>query len=375
MHAIARLTLLLSLPLVCAACGAAAISEDVAAPRSPSDLFVVRPDGPNGPLVGFEMPSARETFRLPTGITSADGRSYFSAHSLDGHTHVSAFDPRTGKPRQGMLLDGDWTLAAVGPNGRGLALWRQTRDGSRTDVEVVDARTGAHGPPLVLDGDFEVETISGDGRSLFLVEHLPDGQYRIRLYDLPRARLVAGALRSKGSAEVMAGYAWNGAATPDGTWLLTLYLSTARNVAFVHALNVVERFPFCIDLPSGDGDFATLKAYSLTVVPGGETLYAANPKLGVVATIDLAQLRVVSTVEFAPEPGAGERTQSALSRDGSALYFSNGESVWAYDTTAATVELVHRGDEPVGGIGVSRGGETLYVAPRGSAPQAVALNG
>ena len=57
----------------------------------------------------------------------------------------------------------------------------------------------------------------------------------------------------------MAGYDWDGVASADGRWLLTLYLSTQRNVAFVHALDLKNQFAICIDLPSGSGDYNVLK--------------------------------------------------------------------------------------------------------------------
>src|SRR5438105_8675829 len=86
----------------------------------------------------------------------------------------------------------------------------------------------------------------------------------------------------------MTGYAWGAVGTPRGDWLLTLYLDTLRHSAFVHALNLVDEFAFCIDLPSEGGDFKTLKQYALTLSPSGSLLYASNAALGLVSQIGLS---------------------------------------------------------------------------------------
>jgi hypothetical protein len=360
-----HLAVLLALPVLLAACGGAEVASD-AVPSQTQQLFLVRPVGSAGPLVGYSMPSARERFSLPAGLASADGNGFFSASQRGGRTRVEVFDPSDGSLRRSFGVSGSWKLAGVAPTGRWLAL--AARRGDETRVRVVDARTGVARPPLVLAGDFEVETISADGASLFLVEHLADGAYRIRLYDLARARLVDGILKAKGSDEVMAGFAWNGVASPNGNWLLTLYLSTARDVAFVHALNLAARTPFCIDLPSATSDFEELKAYALALAPDGKTLYAVNPALGVVATVSLPSLRVVDVAGFDAFAGAGPQTQTALSPDGRNLYFSNGKVVWAYDTAGRAVERVYASETPLEGLGVDRGGKALYLAPAARAP-------
>ena len=95
----------------------------------------------------------------------------------------------------------------------------------------------------------------------------------------------------------MAGLAWSGIGSPDGRWLLTLYLNTGRNVAFVHALDLVRSSPLCIFLPSGSS-FGALKRYGLTLSPDGRRLYATNAAIGAVAEIDLATRKVVRTARF-----------------------------------------------------------------------------
>jgi WD40 repeat protein len=217
---------------------------------------------------------------------------------------------------------------------------------------------------LRLKGDFDVDTISADGASLFLIEHLGATRYVIRLYDLRRAVLVDGALTSKGSDKIMAGYAWGGVASPDGSWLLTLYVSTRRNVAFIHALNLTNSSPVCIDLPSGSGEFAELRNYALTLSPDGQHVYAANPALGVVADVDLAQLAVARTYSL-PSRHAGGRASAAVSGDGRMLYVASGRRLWALDSAFGVVRGPYRAASEVVGIGVSRDDRLLYAAKSG----------
>jgi len=352
----------------------------------PSELIFVRPEGAKSSLVAYDMADGRQRFSLPAGMLSADGKHFYAADADRSQTGLRSFDPDTGGELNRFTLDGAWALSGVSPTGRWLALTRIASESEKqawieanqwkTDVQIVDAQSGQTAHFLSLDGNFEVETISG--KSLFLIQHLPavnPDHYLIRLYDLSTEQLIADPLRSKGVDEVMAGLAWDGVASPDGLWLLTLYLSTKRNVAFVHTLDLLDKFPLCIDLPSGGGDFDQLKYYSLTLSPDGLKAYATNAALGAVAEVDLTQRQVTRIVFFDPgrsAPDAGYNPQaptarSAISRDGQRLYFTSGRGVWAYDTQAGTVSGPYAVNTPVLGLGVSGDGKRLYVASAGQA--------
>jgi hypothetical protein len=353
-----------------AACGGGDGGGPGATGVGPQQLFLVRPLGPAGPLLGYDMPSARERFRLPPGLASPDGHSFFGAHRHPGRTHVVAYDSRSGVPRRSFDVRGGWKLRAVSPTGAFLVLMRRAR--GVTSVRVVDAGSGRLASRVALPGRFDVEAVSADGSSMFLVEHLPAGAYRIRLYDLAGGALAGRTLSAKGAEEIMAGYAWGGVATPDGRWLLTLYLSSRRDVAFVHTLNLEKKFALCLDLPSGSGDAATLKAYGVALSPDGSKLYAANPALGVLAELDLADGPVVRTVaQFAPA-AASRRTQVVVSEDGRSVYFSNGRAVWRHRSGAAAVERLRVDASAITGLGASRDGTRVFVAPAGERPVAVA---
>ncbi|HKZ69465.1 MAG TPA: hypothetical protein VJ020_05260, partial [Anaerolineales bacterium] len=337
-----------------------------------------------GEAIAYDMLSGTQAFALPPGMLSADGVHYFATATEDDETTLSVFVPNTGRLASRFALAGQWALGGISPSGRWLALarivsdtekemWTQANEW-RTDLQIVDSLTGAALHTLALDGNFEVETLSADGKSLFLVEHLPavnPDHYVIRLYDLSNETLVADPLRSKGADEVMAGYAWEGLASPDGKWLLTLYLSTQRNVAFVHTLNLIDKFPVCIDLPSDGGEFDELKYYTLSLAPDGQTAYAANAVMGVVAEINLNDLTLKQAVPFAvntPATGFDPKIQTArglLSPEGGIFYFTSGQNVWAYDTQANTVRGPFDFEGQIAGLGLSGDGKRLFVASAG----------
>src|SRR5205823_12426922 len=137
-----------------------------------------------------------------------------------------------------------------------------------------------------LQGWYDVDALSTDGRRLFLLQYLRTGAYLIRLFDLDRRVLTARRLTEKG--EPMDGTAWDAVAAPDGHRLLTLYLRGDGRPE-VHTLDLLRGTAVCIDLPTGDP--LLVQQYTLALSPDRDTLYAANPALGVVATVDLRKQR------------------------------------------------------------------------------------
>ena len=353
--------------------------------RWPDETFFVRA---SSGLVAYNMANGQQRFTMPSGLMSADGKAYFAAqphpYANQPQTVVTAFAPNSGIARDKFTIAGRWDLSGVSYTGRWLALTRAPSDAEKaawtkakqwhTDIQVVDTTNGKVAHTLKLDGNFEVETIAPDSYSLFLVEHLPavnPDHYLIRLYDLYTEKLQPGALRDKlATDEVMAGLAWDGVASPDGHWLLTLYLSTQRNTAFVHTLDLYNKYPVCIDLPSGSGDFSVLKQYTLALSPSGTKLYAANATLGVVAQIDMNSRQVSRTDRFAASSyatprAANPQTQLArnvMAKDGSRLYFTSGWDVWAYDPISGKVDGPFLSNAPIAGLALSGDGKRLTIA-------------
>jgi hypothetical protein len=376
--------LLCALMLLAVGSAASAKPEHELAPT-----FLVRPDGPNGPLAGYDATTGEERFTWPAGLLAADGSRYYTSSATGDETSIEVYDPRIPSTIEGFVLDGAWELRGVSATGTWLALRRIPTDAElagwkagepwQTEIAVMDTTTSRIAHELRLDGNFDVDAVSAGGHSLFLVQHQPavDAEhYLIRLYDLASDTLQEGALRDKTNTdEVMTGYAWEGVGSADGQWLLTLYLNTKRNNAFVHTLDLVNQYPVCITLPSGNGDMAKLKAYSLVMDPNGWSAYAVNPVLGRLAVIDLTARQIAHVVSFQPVNAAtdGDRpaTRVLLSPDGKLLYFTAGQIVWAYDT--ASGEIVHSYAAPaaVDGLGLSPDGRRVLVVGRDSVVTAI----
>ena len=305
-------------------------------------------------------------FALPPGMASADGRTYFSAFATPTRsmTRVRRWDVATAQRKGEWLVPGRWQLQGISPTGRWAALARRSR--TQTSILVFDGRLGKRAHVLRLRGNFEVETLSRDGKRLFLIEHFAGRQYNVREYDLSRERLLADPLSAEG-VKIMAGYAWSGVASPDGRWLLTLYLSTPGKLAFVHSLDLERSRPACIALPSVRGAFEKLKRYSLTLAPGGKRLYVANPALGVVAELDLegsVVKRVSRFAKTAPVAGAHAATPSTISRNGRTMYFSAGRDLWAYDTAYGVVRGPYATGGKIVGVGYGSGDKSVLAVRR-----------
>jgi hypothetical protein len=326
-----------------------------------SKLLYVQAEGPGGPMIAYDTRTRRPAFEFAPGIASADGRVYFSAFPDRGRTRLLRWDVATGAGSGSKRLRGKWEVEAVSASGGSIALVHRQSD--RTTVQVFDFPHGQTTHVLRLRGNFEVEAISPDGMHLFLIQHLAQRRYLVRQYDLRYERLVARPLRAPG-VRLMAGYAWSGVASRDGRWLLTLYLSTARQTAFVHSLDLERRRPACVNLPSGKGVFGELKHYSMTLAPKRRTLYAANPMLGVVAEVDLDRSRVVRVSRFqravkAPDAQRAA-TLSTISRNSRTLYFSAGRDLWAYDAAYGLVRGPYPTSGRVVGIGYGAGDRRIY---------------
>jgi hypothetical protein len=326
-----------------------------------SKLLFVQADGPGSELVAFNTATRQAVFALPPGMASADGRVYYSAAGTGKRTFLARYTVATAQQRGDWALPGHWELQGVSPTGRWAALAR--RGAGATHLLVFDGQRGSRAHVMTLRGNFEVETISRGGKRLFLIEHLRGREYNVRQYDLSRERLFANPLRAAG-VRIMAGYAWSGVASPDGRWLMTLYLSTPDKLAFVHSLDLERSRPACIGLPSGSGRaFEALKRYSLTLAPQGATLYAANPALGVVAELDLersAVKRVTRFAKSAPVAGAHAATLSTISRNGRTMYFSAGRDLWAYDAAYGVVRGPYATGGKIIGVGYGAGDQRVF---------------
>ena len=349
-----RLAALLAFTSVLAACGSTA--DVVPDAKRVGPVFLARTAGAAGPLVGYDAAQLDRRFRLPAGIQAADGRSHYA---IDGRK-LLRFDPFTGELDRTYPLRGDWQLGGVSANGRWIALQRD--EGRR--IGILDARSGRVVHDLRFVSRFTVETVSAAGDFLFLPQHFVYGSYAVRGYDLAGGQMLPGSLGTKGQIIQMQGLASQVVASPDGRWLLTLYVNTQTNTAFVHALNLIERIAICINMPPCTKcNREQLRDWALTLAPDGRTLFAANPALGRVATIYLPVQRVISESRFRPR--AGGETRTAISRDGSQLVFTNGTQLWGFDTNVGWARELPTGAGAIADLGFRADGTLLLVRKDG----------
>ena len=325
-----------------------------------SRLLVMRPEGPTGPLVAYDVVTATRKFALRAGILAPDGRNFFTVRKRT----LERFDARTGRLVAAWGLPGNRFVAAVAPAARAVAVTQSQRDG--TPFWLVDGRTGRELGTVEFRGMYQAEALSPDGRKLFLVRWHRDG-YDLVHYDFDARRLVPTKLADPD--EKMTGNAWSAVATRDGRWLLTLYLKP-NNTAFVHALDLRSAVAHCIDLPISGSDPASLGDYALALSPDERTLYLANAAMGNLYVVDLVRLRLARTVGFDSHPNevsGAAGPNAALSPRGRMLYFSGGwRLVWSYDTAyrkvrgPRAVAAVNYGvPTSVAGLGVTPDGRRL----------------
>jgi WD40 repeat protein len=345
-----RLAALLAFTSVLAACGS---TVEATAPKTQAQgpVFLARTAGPTGPVTGYDAAGLGRRFELPGGIHAADGRSYYAVKN----GKLLRFSTLTGRVTRTYALRGDWQLSGVSSTGDWVAL---QQPGTR--ILVVDAKRGKTVRDLRLSGNFRVETVSTAGDFLFLQQNFVDGSYAVRGYDLAAGQMLPGSLGTKGETIQMEGLASQVVASPDGRWLLTLYVNTETNTAFVHALNLIERIAICINMPPCTKCAPeALKRWGLALSPDGRTLFAANPSLGRVATIYLPTSRVVADSRFSPQ--AGGETRTAISPDGSQFVFTNGDTLWSFDTNVNWARTVPTGAGSIADLGFAADSGKLFL--------------
>jgi len=184
----------------------------------------------------------------------------------------------------GGLADGTW-------QGRRRALLATSPydDQTRTTFVVIDTRTLEPLRTIRLRGMFAYDAVSSDGRRLFVL-HFPKGidggvHYVVRSVNLDSGLLEPGAIVDKTErGERMAGLAMARATSTDRGWVYTLY-NGGTSHAFVHALDTKHRTARCIDLPWRGVAQNGLERARMAL--RGSTLVLSQPRVGVLATVDL----------------------------------------------------------------------------------------
>jgi hypothetical protein len=322
-----------------------------------SRTLFVRPSGQQGPLQAFDITTGARLFSLPSGLLSADGRTFVAwARAKAKRTTVVRFDARTGRLGRASSVSGRWKVVGVSADGSRYVLARRSR---RT------TEFSAAGSRYVLRGNYEAEALSPDGSRLFLVHWRKRG-YELQQLDLVTRRLAP--TRFDVPDEKMSGTAASAVATRDGRWLLTLY-AKADGSSFVHALDLRSGIAHCIDLPL-KGDYGTVWATALALSPNEHRLYLASPLLGRITTVDMRTLEVSSVTRF---KGVGAMTytfgigpSAAVSPNGRMLAFVTARRLWLVDTAYGVVRGPNLVRDYILGVGFTPDGrQAVAVSTRG----------
>ncbi|HEY3163685.1 MAG TPA: hypothetical protein VGJ71_04960 [Candidatus Limnocylindrales bacterium] len=309
--------------------------------------------------------------------------------------------PGNGGPE--LSLTGTWSLPTVGldplPVGRSL-------DGSTIVlVEPSDATPGRSRFAIVehrqkeavqtsgdaplqlarivdLTGDFDYDALSPNGRILYVVQHLDaaaGGHYQVRAIDVPTGVMREAVIVDKGDADAyMAGSPLAQLRRADGL-VLTLYRGPDH--PFIHALNSIEAWAICIDLPAASAaagsELSARADWGLSETASGSSVYAVNASLGLAVEVDPRELAVrrsasISMTASGPSIvlakfGHGDvgptGRRLVTSPDGAMLFAASGTGLTAIRTQdLSAVRTIPLG--PVEAVGITPDGATVFALTR-----------
>jgi hypothetical protein len=342
--------------------------------------------------LGTAKPTAR--LMLPAGLTDLKHQQLYVASPLSGgRTTISVLDTNSGATVRTFSLAGSYSTADRGyvdsmlsADGRWLALREQGTPAGTTSIALVDTQAGRLVKTIHLGGDFTLDAVSPRGTMLYLLEFYQAGtsHYNVRAYNVQAGVLVPGSIVDKNELdEKMEGKALARQMSDDGDMAYTLYINTVTNKAFIHILwladTIDNNVPFptiarCIDLPVGSNP-ALLRYYTLTLARDGQTLYAVNAALGLVATVNLGTniyqpwtIPNARTARFTPDNGAVAAADQArvlyngavLSPDQTLLYVAGLHGIRVLNTRTLKPQNEYLKQQNFTGLAISRDGQTLY---------------
>ncbi len=377
---------------------ATSMARTQSVPDTTDRLLIRDGAGTSASIVAIDAARGDVAYRMPAGLPLTRGAHRISLLPADGRTTISVRRTSDGATTQSFTVPGEFGEAALSHD-NGLLLLMQPMAGTtppKTPMAVVDIRSGDVIEQAQLDGKYLPDTVSPDGSTIYLVELHPERKanaYQVALYDRAQHRVV-GKIADKRSAQtIMSGQKVTHVWSRSGEWLYSLYLDpgSGGDGAFVHALNVKDRFAICIDLPS-HGPEEVLRHYALVRTPSDDVVYATNPALGVINYWHVGEFDargVPFTMPAIPVPGAtgasdgdtayraGTRSynNSVMSADGTTLYIGSDRGIirTGSDARAQKSDLWLPG-RAVSSLGMSPSGKVLYALIAQPRAQLVALD-
>ncbi|MFY1688962.1 hypothetical protein [Plantactinospora sp. WMMB782] len=364
---------------------------------APPDALVV--ELTDGRLAVVAAATGRLLVQPAPAVLSGDGRRLVRVERPGGGTRLTSHRLPDGAPISAGTLTGALTARTTSVDGDLVALADDAGPGrnpyrpaprERTTIVVADG--AGERRRLELPGNLEPEAFDTTEQALFVLDYLPPtapDRYRVRVVDLASGRIEPLLTRVKavvpaGAEEEMRGEGRQAVHDPVRKRLFTLYTHQPDHVhtrdriagtadpdgarddaphvhAFVHTLDLTERWAFCIDLPApyGEGPAA---GHTITLSPDGSRLYVADTGSGALATIDPDGLTVLESFRFDP-PTGGAGAGGADPGAGVGGADPGGGAPAASAVDAAGTVLVGAGREVVGLAGYTRGRDPRWSTP------------
>lgn len=318
----------------------------------------------DGRLAVVDATTGRMLVQPSPAVISGDGRRLVRVERPDGGTRLTSHRLPDGAAVSASTLTGALAVRATSADGDRVALADDAgpehppyRPAPRERTTIVVADGAGQRRRLELPGNLEPEAFDVSRQALFVLDYLPPtapDRYRVRVVDLASGRVQPLLTRVKtavpaGAEEEMRGEGRQAVYDSRRNRLFTLYTHQPDHVhtrdriaaanggtdphgagarhdaphvhAFVHTLDLTERWAFCVDLPAPFGERAAT-GHTIALNRDGSRLYVADTGTGTLATIDAEGLTVLDTVRFdalanATGPGTvGSTSPAAASFDG-----------------------------------------------------------
>jgi len=384
----------------------------------PGDVLVVELAA--GALAAIDATTGRVLVGAAPSVLSGDGTRLVRAEQPGSGTRLTSHRLTDGAAVSGGTLTDRLAVRATSPDGSLVALATPAgatpastgspganpagpgtspyRPAARERTTIVVAGSAGQRNRVELPGNLEPEAFDVSGHFLFVLDYLPPtapDRYRVRAVDLASGQLQPLLTRVKtavpgGAEEEMRGEGRQAVYDPRRRLLFTLYTHQPDHLhtrdliagarpdaphvhAFVHTLNLTERWAFCVDLPAPFGEQAAA-GHAIALGPDGGTLYVVDATSGTVAAIDPDALTVSGTARFTPP--AAPATPAAVAFGGAgALLVGAGREVVTGSPTGGGSATRWSTDSRVRGLAGTADGARLYVGQDGAVVRVDAATG
>ena len=243
---------------------------------APSDAWLVVGTAGEDTLEVILASTHEKDYDLPVGVPDATWGRLIVAAADGTDTRVQALVVQPGFGGESQTVPGAWRLPTIGADpipagvsadGSTIVLVPALAPGGAASSStvaresrfaIVDRAFDRAARVISLPGAFEYDAISPDGATVYVVEHLPAppvAHYQVRAVDVASGRLREGVVVDKANVdEEMGGYPI-AQVRGDGGMVFTLYRGAEH--PFIHALNTIDGWALCIDLPASGADSDT----------------------------------------------------------------------------------------------------------------------